>query len=345
MMNKQLRLCWIGMILVASGCQTMTKKKEQLVTSPTPKASSKNALASYNPIAKLTGQNLPKGSPESIVAIWKDATYTVANQRPTRGFGGRLYFYDREKNPVVVDGELVIYGFMDSKYDPQKRPEKRFIFSREELPGHMSVSSVGPSYSVWLPWDHINGEQKSVTIIAVFKEAGPNGRVCKSEAIPALLPGTKPALEEATETLIERIRKEETLRSHEKQVGFQETKPEGTKKIRTHEIRIPESSRQRLFGSVPTAEYRLPTPQVKQVSAESEFSNQTSATQSSGQNNRSVSAGYQAEPTSSTAQPQSANSSPGQRQVRTGQFLRQGKLPPGKKPPRLGATSYPATPR
>jgi hypothetical protein len=303
-----------------AGCQTLSKS-EKITNSPTPKSPPQNSFADYNPISKLTGNSLPKGRPDSIVAIWKDATYTVSAQQPTRGFGGRLYFYDRSKNPIVVDGELVIYGFKDDKLNPEKIPEKRFVFTREDLPNHMSVSSVGPSYNVWLPWDHINGEQKNVTIIALFKESGSNGRVCRSEAIPALLPGTKPAFQEATADLIEEIRAKEAIRSNVKKVGFEQSKPAGTQKVKTHEIRIPSGAQQRLFGNVPTTEYRLPEPKIRSR-------NQL------GTNNR--------EPANSAIPRSSTGSLPGQRQAQTGQFVRQGKLPPGKQLPRLGPTSYPA---
>ena len=317
-MRKLLGLICIA-ALTATGCQTISKS-DKVVNSPTPKPTSQNALASYNPIAKLTGNSLPKGRPDSIVAIWKDATYTVAGERPTRGFGGRLYFYDRNKNPVVVDGELVVYGFVDDKFNPKQAPEKRFVFTRDQLPDHMSVSSVGPSYNIWLPWDHINGEQKQVTIIATFKEAG-TGRLCQSEAIPSILPGTKPVIEEATQDIIEEIREKEAIRTNTKRVGFEDTKPDGTKKIKTHEIKVPAGSKERLFGSVPTATYRLPQPKVTQPSAVA----QASATE---------------EISTADSQP-SAGSSPDQRPAQSGQFVRQGRLPPGSQPPRLGAKSSP----
>ncbi len=32
----------------------------------------------------------------------------------TRGFGGRIYFYNDRSQAVPVDGELVVYGFDDT---------------------------------------------------------------------------------------------------------------------------------------------------------------------------------------------------------------------------------------
>lgn len=321
-MKRFPRIIGVVVMVALSGCQTLAKKetpdgKVKYVVAEDPK---EKKAPIVNPVKQLTGEKPREGNPESIVAIWKDATYTVANQRPTRGFGGRLYFHDRDKNPIVVDGDLVVYGFDDRyKDDPNQVPEKRFVFTREELKHHMSVSSAGPSYSVWLPWDHINGEQKNLTLIAVFKDAKAGGRVCKSEAIPAVLPGKKPYLAEQSNQIVEEIRKLEAEKNAQ-QVGFEDTKPEGTKKIKSHEIRIPEGSRERLFGTVPSVSYRLPEPQPLNPGVQ-----QASAT----------------EPVidSRPDSPPSADSLPDRRRAQSGQFVRQGKLPPGKTPPRLGATS------
>ena len=178
----------------------------------------------------------------------------------------------------------------------------------------MSVSSAGPSYSIWLPWDHINGEEKEVTLLAVFKESGAGGRVSRSEQITALLPGKKSAFEKETDNLVESIRALEAKKHNLDKVGFEGTKPQGTKKIKSQEIKIPAGSRDRLFGTIPTVSYQVPQARATQASATEEIP-------------------------SSQASQQSAGSSLDQLQARTGRFERQGKLPAGKQPPLLGVRS------
>ena len=46
--------------------------------------------------------------------MWSDAVYTQPGLPPTRGFGGRLYFYDAHDQPVKVEGQLVVYAYDDS---------------------------------------------------------------------------------------------------------------------------------------------------------------------------------------------------------------------------------------
>lgn len=297
-----------------SGCHVISKKKLPISAVSKKKPTVQTpSIASLNPIPKLTKPKLATGRPEKIVAIWKEATYTVANEQPTRGFGGRLYFYDREKNPIVVDGDLVIYGFDDDS--STEKPEKRFVFDREKLQTRMAVSAVGPSYNVWLPWDHINGEQKNVTIVAMFRDRVNSNFVCKSEPISALLPG-RAVNEVPGDTLIESLKQETAIRTNVKKVGFEETMPEGTKKVKSQEIRIPSGSQERLFRQVPKSTYMLPKPMVNIAHHEDVI-----------------------EPSGKPI----AGSSPLQPQAQSGRFVRQGLLPPGSKPPQLGARSSSAT--
>ena len=65
----------------------------------------------------LTKKDPLKAKPEEparMIAIWSDAIYTEAGKPPIRGFGGRLYFYNRDNNAIPVDGQLVVYGYDDS---------------------------------------------------------------------------------------------------------------------------------------------------------------------------------------------------------------------------------------
>ena len=310
------RILYVHIILIAcvavslSGCQVISKKKLPISSVSKKKPTVQTpSMASLNPIPKLTKPKLATGRPENIVAIWKDATYTVANEQPTRGFGGRLYFYDREKNPIVVDGDLVIYGFDDDH--STEKPEKRFVFDREKLQTRMAVSAVGPSYNVWLPWDHINGEQKNVTIVAMFRDRVNSNFVCRSEPISALLPGR--IVEKAPdEGLIESLKQETAIRTNVKKVGFEENMPKGTKKVKSHEIRIPSGSHERLFHQVPKSTYMLPKPTINIAHHEDVI-----------------------EPSAKSPE----GSLPLQPQAQSGRFVRQGLLPPGSKPPQLGARS------
>jgi hypothetical protein len=110
-------------------------------------------------------------TPESIEAVWTNTTLHQPGHPPTRGFGGRLLFFGKNQDrSVLVDGNLVVYAFDDDKPDPEHpQPEKKFVFPAEDLAKHQSESPLGPSYSVWLPWDQVGGRARRISLIARFE--------------------------------------------------------------------------------------------------------------------------------------------------------------------------------
>ena len=82
-----------------------------------------------------------------------------------RGFGGRFFFYDEKSRPVPVDGTLIVHGFDDTADTPEDRV-KRFEFTPEQFTRHFSQTDLGASYSVWVPWDAIGGDQRRISLVA-----------------------------------------------------------------------------------------------------------------------------------------------------------------------------------
>ena len=72
--------------------------------------------------------------PEKITTIWKDAVYEENGIPRTRGFGGRVYFYDSENRCVKVDGDLVVYSYDDTLTNGgHTNPDRKYVFKKEEL--------------------------------------------------------------------------------------------------------------------------------------------------------------------------------------------------------------------
>jgi len=129
-------------------------------------------------------------SPERVVAFWTDTVLHQPNQPAIRGFGGRVFFYgDADSKPIEVDGTLSIYAFDAEQVDPDRqRPEKKFVFPADQLQAHLSQAALGPSYSVWLPWDGVLGPKRNISLVVRFE--GREGGIVISEPINKLLPGT-----------------------------------------------------------------------------------------------------------------------------------------------------------
>jgi hypothetical protein len=130
-----------------------------------------------------------EGTPVKMVGTWTDTVLTQAGQKPQRGFGGRILFYDKEdKKPILVDGQLVIYAFNEAGRDPaDNKPTRRYVFPADQVPQHMSKSEMGASYSFWLPWDEAGGPKTEVSLICRFEPKG--GAVVTGEQTRHILPG------------------------------------------------------------------------------------------------------------------------------------------------------------
>lgn len=129
--------------------------------------------------------------PERILAIWTDTVLRQPNQPGIRGFGGRVFFYDKEQNdPIEVDGKLVVFVFDADDQDPEnQKPLRKYIIEADDFAKHMSKTSIGSAYSVWLPWGDVKGPTKKLSIIARYE--GRQGGTTLSDPTMKLLPGVE----------------------------------------------------------------------------------------------------------------------------------------------------------
>lgn len=128
---------------------------------------------------------------------WTHDIYTAEGKPPTRGFGGRIYFYNEKSQAIPVEGELTVYGFDDTHRDHSgmsvESADKRFRFTPEQFTKHFSESQLGASYSVWIPWDLAPGEPRKIMLIPTFRTN--DGRLVKGKPASLVLPGPAGASE------------------------------------------------------------------------------------------------------------------------------------------------------
>lgn len=129
--------------------------------------------------------------PTRIVSTWTDTVLQRAGKPPQRGFGGRIVFFNREtEDPLRVDGQLIVYAYDESDRKPHEtHPTRKYVFPKEEFARHESESQLGPSYSVWIPWDDVGGDIKHISLIARFDPDGAN--YVMGEQTKHLLPGVR----------------------------------------------------------------------------------------------------------------------------------------------------------
>ncbi|MCE9526648.1 MAG: hypothetical protein K8R36_11405, partial [Planctomycetales bacterium] len=151
-----LMLLTVG-IGLSSGCAEMTKNLAPVV--PWGEKKSQIEESKYQ-------------VPVKMAALWSPAMYTAAGKKPTRGFGGRIYFYNAKNEAIPVQGQLVVYCFDDTKKDnDHKQPDRRVAFTPEQFTAHYSATQLGASYSVWVPWDAMGNAQAEISLLPIFTAA------------------------------------------------------------------------------------------------------------------------------------------------------------------------------
>ena len=124
-----------------------------------------------------------------MVTSWTHTVLHRTGETPQRGFGGRLLFFGSESDePIRVAGQLVVYAFDETDRQPHEtHPTRRYIYPADQFARLESRTKLGASYSVWVPWDKVGGEQKHISLIARFEPTG--GPLLLGEQTKHLLPG------------------------------------------------------------------------------------------------------------------------------------------------------------
>ncbi len=131
-------------------------------------------------------------TPQSIAVIWSPEVLTVPGQPTTRGFGGRIYFYNAKSQAIPVDGDLIVYAYRTTDEhrkdaDLKVAADKKFVFAAEQLTRHFSPSQLGASYSIWVPWGDSDGFREEITLIPTFKSK--DGGILQGAPAKVFLPG------------------------------------------------------------------------------------------------------------------------------------------------------------
>ncbi len=144
------------------------------------------------PWPELVNFDEPK-KPLKMVAMWQDTVKNQTGKPAIRGFGGRVIFYGAdESKPVKVDGDVDVFAFVETSHKrDDTQPDRKFVFTRDQVAKHYSESKLGHSYSFWLPWEQVGGETLHITLIARFTPAEGGGTVL-SEQSRYILPGLNP---------------------------------------------------------------------------------------------------------------------------------------------------------
>jgi hypothetical protein len=160
--------------LSLSGCKSMTNWTDKL---PWSSQQSKITESAYQ-------------TPARMATIWVPDVMTLPNGESNRGFGGRFFFYDQMNSAIPVEGQLVVYAYDDTnKLETTRTPTRKYVFTPEQFTTHFSESRLGASYSIWISWDAVGGEEQSISLMPVFTTT--SGHVVMGQQALNVLPGKK----------------------------------------------------------------------------------------------------------------------------------------------------------
>lgn len=192
-MNTRYIVLLLAVVSVSlSGCQLSKFSRED--------------LGNLNPIKRLAGKKKIAAEveefkdPARMAVIWSSSVYDKAGSGSVRGFGARIYFYGTEGEAIKADGELVVYGYDDDTENESLDADRKFVFERAKFQTHYSETGMGPSYSVWVPWDAAGGVRKTVSLVPIFV-TGTGKRIQGGHSVN-ILNGTDPVTEEGIDNSI-----------------------------------------------------------------------------------------------------------------------------------------------
>ena len=140
------------------------------------------------PWSKKSDVPEPYPNPVRMAVTWAPDTIIQTGRTPTRGFGGRIFFYDEKTHAVPVDGDLMVHAFAEMP-DGSVGEVKRYQFTAEQFTKHFSQTDLGASYSIWIPWDAAGGEQMRISLVPTFKSK--SGKLVQGETALVGLPGKR----------------------------------------------------------------------------------------------------------------------------------------------------------
>ena len=162
----------ILLLATACGCSTLT-----------------TAANKVNPWHQEPLRATAKNPVVEVACIWQPGEGRNDKGIPCRGFSGQVFFFTRkESEPALVDGKVRVYLFSDRGSEADRsKPLHQYDFSPEAWGLHATMTSLGPGYSVFVPYPDADPYQARCQLRLRFEPAG--GGTLYSESVTLTLDG------------------------------------------------------------------------------------------------------------------------------------------------------------
>ncbi|MBN2216609.1 MAG: hypothetical protein JW719_04465 [Pirellulales bacterium] len=149
--------------------------------------------ASFNvsSVAEVFDKEGPIAAPANLAVVWTTTVLEKPGAQTTRGFGGIVTFYGADQTkPVRVHGSLSVYAYNDlSPKTDDSTPDRKYVFTPEQLDKHFGKGPTGASYHIWIPWDEAGGPRQEIGLIVRFDPE--EGKPVIGKPTHTVLPGPK----------------------------------------------------------------------------------------------------------------------------------------------------------
>lgn len=110
-----------------------------------------------------------KPRPAYVVPFW-EPVIRQQNGISKHGYAARVYFYDQTQTKTLkVEGGIDVYCFEEKPGLFNNKPTKIVTFRPEDTPQFFSESELGPSYTIWVPWDESDSDAPEVSLFIKFR--------------------------------------------------------------------------------------------------------------------------------------------------------------------------------
>ncbi len=168
--------------------------------------------AKWHRLANKMPQATPEDPAFQMLCVWEPAEGVGSDGLPTRGFAGKITFFTRgQKSGVRVNGDVRIYVYDDqSPPEDRGKPIHQWDFLGDAWAIHLQDSSLGPSYSVFIPYSR-KGNHQALCALRVRLTPADGGPPVYSDTVAVLMPGTETKSDEPVSEAPEKRRSLETI--------------------------------------------------------------------------------------------------------------------------------------
>ncbi len=146
-------------------------------------------LSVFKPFQKTHVIADAKNPAVEVACVWQPGEGRGLKGVPCGGFEGQMFFFtSKDAEPALVNGSLRVYLFAD-RGTPEERgkPLKQYDYTPRELNAQAKMTSLGPGYSLFVPYPDPEAYQVRCQLRVRFVPA--EGPVVWSEALTMILEG------------------------------------------------------------------------------------------------------------------------------------------------------------